>query len=674
MNELLSAVMPNGKANDVAELFIADPFESNAVLGFDFDGSLALLVSDPSQARPHPESIVEIRRFLSQSPERMFRVISGRPTRFFAEIQEFRDLLNDFPQQVEFHGYYGSQMWSAVHDHVLPAELFPYADVIQNFLHDRRFEPLLEPLVNEWSADLQAIGMKATANLLSSLGVHNMVFENKQFIVTLHSRRLIDELGLLPAFEKLRRGEQLAEQEQAQAILAQKIETDVQKLASACVESLSQTQYPFRIKPGSMISEIVPESFEFDKSLRFEAIVDECADGNMPRPVYYFGDDKGDYTIFQRIAQMPNATSIFVDSSPLDMSSELVDSRKIADIHIQQNPNGPSAVEQCAELLKAKGTRKILVISLDGIIMPYERRRDITNYDHDQIQAIKDLLISDRNAQVVICTGRDIVDVRERMEPIITGLRHMKDRVFFLAEHGMVMESARASFKRFDMGEHYNFINDPRDAIPVLNVDGVINAFVEKISGDIYEFNGLGFTPEDLKKHIVEIKENGFAFHVRFMADVAESRLLARFHEKSTQDIADFQTEMERVAERVRQVRTYLVRECEQVADVLTGRINEYHEVYDTPSVPICEVIVGEQVIEVAPADRHIRGAANVHDCFSPKCVDNEVSIFVVPASEETYMHEIFKALDRSTVVTVDSVDQAMGVTTTPAPTTLIAR
>jgi trehalose 6-phosphate phosphatase len=71
------------------------------LVGSDYDGTLAPIVDDPSQARPHPGALVALRN-LSRLPQTHVAVISGRALKALNEIATF-------PEEVHLVGSHGSE-------------------------------------------------------------------------------------------------------------------------------------------------------------------------------------------------------------------------------------------------------------------------------------------------------------------------------------------------------------------------------------------------------------------------------------------------------------------------------------------------------------------------------------------------------------------------------------
>ncbi len=71
------------------------------LVGSDYDGTLAPIVDDPAQARPHPGALVALRN-LSRLPQTHVAVISGRALKALGEIASF-------PEEVHLVGSHGSE-------------------------------------------------------------------------------------------------------------------------------------------------------------------------------------------------------------------------------------------------------------------------------------------------------------------------------------------------------------------------------------------------------------------------------------------------------------------------------------------------------------------------------------------------------------------------------------
>lgn len=82
---------------------LAEP--GRAVVGLDFDGTLASIVADPAAARPHPDAAAALAR-VAAAVDRV-AIVTGRPARFVADAAGMADV----PDLVVL-GHYGLERWS----------------------------------------------------------------------------------------------------------------------------------------------------------------------------------------------------------------------------------------------------------------------------------------------------------------------------------------------------------------------------------------------------------------------------------------------------------------------------------------------------------------------------------------------------------------------------------
>src|ERR1700730_9169413 len=82
---------------------------AEALLAFDFDGTLSPIVDDPSQARPLPRTIIALSRLASQVGG--IAIITGRAADNVVSLAGF-DALPELADLVVF-GHYGRERWDA---------------------------------------------------------------------------------------------------------------------------------------------------------------------------------------------------------------------------------------------------------------------------------------------------------------------------------------------------------------------------------------------------------------------------------------------------------------------------------------------------------------------------------------------------------------------------------
>ncbi|MEV6159979.1 trehalose-phosphatase [Nonomuraea sp. NPDC052129] len=152
------------------EAILKDP--AGAVIGLDFDGTLAPIVADPASARIHPEAppvLAELGRYVNA-----VAIVTGRPV---ATALELGTGLTDAPSLADVPGlvvlgHYGFERWE----------------------DGRVSAPPPPPGVLEAEAELQL--------LLVSLGVKGVAIEDKGRAVAVHTRRSADPEGTLEALRE----------------------------------------------------------------------------------------------------------------------------------------------------------------------------------------------------------------------------------------------------------------------------------------------------------------------------------------------------------------------------------------------------------------------------------------------------------------------------------------
>ena len=153
---------------------------SSAVVGLDFDGTLAPIVDDPADARIHPEAaevLIELADVV-----RAVAVITGRPARqvlALGDLDAVGNALGDSGRELYIFGQYGNERWNSTSRRIVsprpPRGLASY--------------------------------LGALPALLRRLGEADAFVEEKSLAVAVHTRRLPDPAGafdrLLPELEKL---------------------------------------------------------------------------------------------------------------------------------------------------------------------------------------------------------------------------------------------------------------------------------------------------------------------------------------------------------------------------------------------------------------------------------------------------------------------------------------
>ncbi|MEU7001080.1 trehalose-phosphatase [Nonomuraea sp. NPDC046570] len=145
--------------NPGIQAIVRDP--AGAVIGLDFDGTLAPIVPDPDAARAHPRAPAVLAR-LGRLVKAVV-VVTGRPA---AKAVAYGPGLADVPGLVVL-GHYGFERWEA----------------------GRVSAPPPPPGVLQVEAELPL--------LLRELGVEGVVVEDKQRAVAVHTRRSPDPEGAL---------------------------------------------------------------------------------------------------------------------------------------------------------------------------------------------------------------------------------------------------------------------------------------------------------------------------------------------------------------------------------------------------------------------------------------------------------------------------------------------
>jgi trehalose 6-phosphate phosphatase len=153
---------------------------SSAVVGLDFDGTLAPIVDDPADARIHPDA-ASVLTGLADAVCAV-AVITGRPARqalVLGELDEVGNAIGDAGKDLYLFGQYGNERWSSTSRRIVsprpPRGLASY--------------------------------LGALPKLLRRLDAADAFVEEKGLAVAVHTRRLPDPAGafnrLLPELEKL---------------------------------------------------------------------------------------------------------------------------------------------------------------------------------------------------------------------------------------------------------------------------------------------------------------------------------------------------------------------------------------------------------------------------------------------------------------------------------------
>lgn len=163
-------------ANDFSERYHAViSHASRALIGLDYDGTLAPLVDDPQQAVIHPAIPGLLRDLCSQV--HAVAIMTGRPARQALTLGGLEDLAESCPNLVVV-GQYGNETWTAMNRRVV--------------------SPLPPPGMARFLRDLPAV--------LRRLDIDPWI-EEKGLAVALHTRRLPDPTGayrlLLPVITEL---------------------------------------------------------------------------------------------------------------------------------------------------------------------------------------------------------------------------------------------------------------------------------------------------------------------------------------------------------------------------------------------------------------------------------------------------------------------------------------
>ena len=152
----------------------------SAVVGLDFDGTLAPIVDDPTQARIHPDAahaLIDLAETVGT-----VAIISGRPTRqvlALGGLDDLGDTIAARGRRLQIFGQYGAERWDSTH----------------RIIRTPRPPSGLATLERE------------LPRLLRNAGAADAYIEDKGLAVAVHTRRLADPIGaynrLLPALQHL---------------------------------------------------------------------------------------------------------------------------------------------------------------------------------------------------------------------------------------------------------------------------------------------------------------------------------------------------------------------------------------------------------------------------------------------------------------------------------------
>ena len=217
---------------------------SSAVVGLDFDGTLAPIVDDPADAHIHPDAASVVTELAEVV--RAVTVITGRPARqalALGGLDEVGNDLGDSGKELYIFGQYGNERWSSTSRRIVsprpPRGLATY--------------------------------LGALPALLRRLDAAGAFVEEKGLAVAVHTRRLPDPAGafdrLLPELEKLASDHGLVLEPGRQVIEARAAGMDKGQVVRAVVEELSAGGFLFA---GDDLGDV--EAFEAVDALREEGL------------------------------------------------------------------------------------------------------------------------------------------------------------------------------------------------------------------------------------------------------------------------------------------------------------------------------------------------------------------------------------------------------------------
>lgn len=232
----------SSSARERYDAFVA--VASSAVVGLDFDGTLAPIVDDPADARIHPDAASVLTELADVV--RAVSVITGRPARqalALGELDEVGNALGDTGKELYLFGQYGNERWSST---------------------SRR-------IVSPRPPKGLATYLGALPALLRRLDAADAFVEEKGLAVAVHTRRLPDPVGafdrLLPELEKLATDHGLVVEPGRQVIEARAAGMDKGQVVRTVVEELSAGGFLFA---GDDLGDV--EAFEAVAALREEGL------------------------------------------------------------------------------------------------------------------------------------------------------------------------------------------------------------------------------------------------------------------------------------------------------------------------------------------------------------------------------------------------------------------
>lgn len=322
-------------------------FEDDAHLIFDNDGVQSELSQDREASYPNRELINHIRSFLRTNKNGKYSTLSGRNTPFLHSRKLFDNLLMGFPKQSALYGFYGNQCSVASHRNATPEILKKYKEVLLNVMVDVEEElKLVFEEINAFIVD--------SKNSMTVREFLNLIIEDKDFSLGIHQRQLIAHINSLnPENEKL----DGARLERINILLSKVVENVIQ------TNNNDLPHLKFKAKYGKLVTEIFPdhEQVADDKVQRFKTIYEEHLLLNDASAIYYFGDDLGDFEIFNfcinnRLNSIdPRTYFIFVDSSTsLDKYDPQIAQMKDLCDYVVSRTSDMSAVENLADITAHK--------------------------------------------------------------------------------------------------------------------------------------------------------------------------------------------------------------------------------------------------------------------------------------------------------------------------------
>jgi trehalose 6-phosphate phosphatase len=217
---------------------------SSAIVGLDFDGTLAPIVDDPADARIHPDAT----SVLTELADAVYAVavITGRPARqalALGDLDTVGNALGDAGKELYLFGQYGNERWSSTSRRIVsprpPRGLATY--------------------------------LGALPSLLRRLDAADAFVEEKGLAVAVHTRRLPDPAGaftrLLPELEKLATDSGLVVEPGRQVIEARAPGTDKGQVVRKLAEDISAGGFLFA---GDDLGDL--EAFEAVAALREEGM------------------------------------------------------------------------------------------------------------------------------------------------------------------------------------------------------------------------------------------------------------------------------------------------------------------------------------------------------------------------------------------------------------------